>query len=199
MAIYMWREWQWQPWANTIAYYPLHEDIDDEVWNYPWTSGAATFSNNMATITTSLRRTWTWFQNNSWDFTICAWWICSPTEIMFKWDGNRNASLVISFSADHMWIQYYSSWWKTFETTWTLGNIYNIIGVKKSGTLYVYINGTLAGSLSAPNYPWYSWSSWDTAQIAQGNICADVIIESVPWTATEIADYYNQTKANYWL
>lgn len=193
---YHWRH----PWTNTILYYPLHNSLTDVVWDYPRQSGAATYSDNMATITTELRRSGTRFNGNTWDFTISAWfkWVSGYKDVWFHWNSSYSGTLLLEADASWAWAGYYSSWWKSQYTTATEWTLYNVIAVKSSWTMTVYVNWTSIWSVSAPNYPWY-WASWDTSYIRVGCICADVIVESVARTASEALEYYNLTKWNYWL
>ena len=214
-GIYVWNQqvrpkW-WKPWSHTIAYYPLHENTDEVMGNYSWTWGSATFGDNMATVTSRLYRSWTFFHGYTGDFTISAYvkMTTSPSYwgIMFKSDSGYNASLEISSyyawtnngANKWAWVSYYNSWWYYKSSVGTNGGIYNVIWVKSSWTMYVYVNWSQIWTFTAWNYPWSWWSSWDTANIPTWVICADVIIENIAWTADEVSEYYNQTKWTYWL
>ena len=204
-------EYWWKPWVNTILYYPLHDSLTDVVWNYPRQSWAATYSNNMATITTQLKRNSSRFANNTWNYTISAYvkMTTSPNYcwVFFKTDWSYSSSLAISSyytggnSSSNIGagVSYYSSWWNYKASVGSNWGVYCVVGVKSWTTMTVYVNWASIWTLNAPNYPGYSWGSWDGMSIPAWVICADVLVESVTRTAQEVADYYNQTKWTYWL
>ena len=79
--IYVWsqqvRPSGWQPWANTLAWYPLETDTKDYSWNNrDWTNSNVTFSGGIATfngnnaVVTVPDASW---QRPTANFTISAW------------------------------------------------------------------------------------------------------------------------------
>lgn len=218
MAIYMWREQWWQPWANTLIYYPLTSDLVDVMWNGDtWTMAwTCTFDTD-----TGVHVTW---QNRNYIYGLSNW----------VW--NKNTFTV------NVWIKYesyssvwYIAWYWASSTSWQSWNI----------ALYgSYIQWMTASGSSTQNwtnlvaedhnwhniwcvgngdgtYTWYcdgvsvwtqnTWTLnnvtelqlWWGGTYGSGRTCSwyvkDYIVETTCWTAQEISDYYDLTKSLYWI
>lgn len=197
----------WQPWANTVFYFPFHKDILDETWNYTWNSWACSFSNNMATVTTELRDTPSRFGSHTTPYTILAWVKMTTGNenwFMFKTDGGYNPALAISSrytgstsSNQWVWISIYHSWWYYKTKVWWNGEIHHVAWVGESSGLKVYIDGAYFNTISYATPA--GGSSWDGMGARVWSTFWDVILESKARTAQEILNYYNQTKWTYWL
>lgn len=203
----------WKPWANTIAYYKFDNNLNDSSGNnrnlttYSWTftywttvqwakfvqMDTSTSSSNLAVPFNLSNYTVSWWIS----FSEIRWstyqWIMVDLE---WWDGyprlHTYANKVYSFTWD-TWI------------AWTVNTWYNLICVCDWLILKEYINGTFISSYTL------------TTDVSSGTLIIDgiadksrtqyriswklseLILENKARTAQEISDYYNQTKANYWL
>lgn len=214
---YTWWWWGWQPWANTIVYFPLDTDLNDYSWNYTLTA------NNLATINTvdgvscldcSANRSfanctistlpqWTQARTNMfrvrwnalWQYPAYAYWTSQHSKADVLWHNNASSP------ASPSWSQY---WWsmETNETI-TTGQWYHIaITIDGSTEQKIYQNWVLKNTKHLTvNTNWttlYLWHcTWDGTYINW--YLSKFIIEDRIRTAQEIEDYYNQTKANYWI
>lgn len=197
----------WKPWVNTVFYFPFHSDILDVTWNYTWNSWACSFSNNMATVTTELRKNSSRFSSHTTPYTILAWVKMTTGNenwFMFKTDGSYNPSLAITSrytggtaAMAWLWVSLYHSWWYYRWQVWATWQIHHVAWVGESSGLKVYIDGVYFNTISYSTVT--GGSSWDGMGARVWSTFWDVILENVARTATEISDYYNQTKSNYWL
>ena len=206
-----WGGWR-QPWANTIAYYPLTNDFNDYSWN-----GNNLTGYNSATIWTLSGMTcldltanssyisWTvsnipqgnqartnmfWVKwNNIWNYPVY-WYGSSGSG---RWD-------TVYSNSNITWSQYggavYSDVYEDISNRihvaiTTSGNsivLYVNWAIQKSGSLTVNTNGT---TLYLGKNPWdNAYLNWYISQF---------IIEDKVRTAQEISDYYDQTKSLYWI
>lgn len=213
---YIWeyQEW-WQPWANTLAYFPFSTDFNDVMGNKTLTVSWPTISWWYAEIT------WTYqymkLNSGIWgtDITVSLRYYYngnSPFNTLICRDGWGRHHLLFPWTISGfgttwtLWFynDYNAQWW--YPSTWiaTL-NTRNYITIVKSWTNEkIYLNGVLVldsnDSFDNASNPieiignsgtsWNQWSIW---------LLSEVIFESVLWSAQEVADYYNQTKANYGL
>jgi hypothetical protein len=206
------------PWANTLLYMPLNWNTTNYwtlwwSWTWNWTASYTTLSSwiqvanpwsNAYILTPSLSDTspltlqcwmlWHWLvrnDSNNWTRNfkqLLCWWTTNgyPT-----W----NYTNVAYF--------YNGSWyWTDIEkdiTKWQLVTL-----VYWNNWIYWYVNWVNFYSDSSKtsfvaktqwfyiNYDAHSSRYWNWKY-------SDLIIERKQRTAQEISDYYNQTKANYWL
>lgn len=94
----------WQPWANTLAYYPLETDTNDYSWNgRNGTNNWVTFSNWLWVFNgSSYVSLWTWsWTNIQTNMTISVW---------FKWNGSWSKDNTI-ISKSQYYMPSYSSWY----------------------------------------------------------------------------------------
>jgi hypothetical protein len=67
----------------------------------------------------------------------------------------------------------------------------------------MYVNNTLYTSGSVLTKAdwwlgiWYTW--WGSSSDRLSWEISEFILEDRAWTATEISDYFNATKSNYWI
>jgi hypothetical protein len=204
--------WWWQPWANTLFYFPLKSDILDYSWNNISASGGWTITyqwwawaliSSEITINYSIQPT---------DFTAScyvksvtisdiatafghlqsSWWYKGwniATNIYNSWQPN-SLRIVCLWASPTRKESFTPTWWDT--TTWHLTTFV------KDGTnsmWYFYIDGSLAGS---KNLVWTA-STWNYIISDWTMYVWDVIFEDKCWTAQEIQDYYDQTKWDYWI
>ena len=94
----------WQPWANTIAYYPLETDTNDYSWNgRDGTNNWVTFSNWLWVFNgSSYVSLWTWsWTNIQTNMTISVW---------FKWNWSWSKDNIIIAKAKY-YMPNHSSWY----------------------------------------------------------------------------------------
>lgn len=196
----------WQPWANTIAYFPFIDDVLDHSGNWVVLSWSWTKSTIWYTFNTSV-----WFTNNSIKF-ISTWLYVNSI-----WSGWWNTYDVLPASC----MGY--AWWNIYHVTPTL-NDQIVVFVDSSYSVWWTIQwpSKQAWHHLCVGYDWtktivaidwnvqtlYNWApynfgnsfyinhsrtTWDSTTFSE------TIIESECWTAQEIADYYDQTKSIYWI
>jgi len=210
--------WWWQPWANTLLYMPLNDDVldySDNHNNWTWSSAWRYWylwesSNKKCAyidwnqIDLSTCPIWT---GNPWAFTHSCWvktndsgvsvlhhfWQDSYTSrsmpIIFY--GNNHSPINDSYGVDiSLWGNASSSLYNNWMHV-----VYTYDG---SGWHQLYINGSL-----------YWTGSW-TLNIGSGYYCiwlnsssykefwlSECIIENKVWTAQEVSDYYTLTSWDY--
>ena len=191
----------WTPTANTVAYYPLTSDILDHSANgynlSHASSGSVTYSNNMAISTDVLQYTSRQLLPTSWNFTI--WFWCYPS----SWNniGDRDSWwptwYMCNQSWDYKWNFILSNSWRRLGNTSSISWPMHMMVTRSGDTFTLYINWqsnstwSWGGSLRSAGNGFYiaGFSSWIGA----------IIIESVAWTATEVSNYYDLTKWDYWV
>lgn len=209
----------WQPWANTIAYYPLVTNANDTTSNHNDMTADAliTFSSDWAYLPSGTGNSFEWLLEpntvsipSTWTYTIL-WW--------------QKTLWVVSGDARWLDLQY-SSWSNNrLFTAWNTNGNYNfhntsggvLTATENANTRYLnaitinnwvveaYVNGTkLTGSLTLNTSVSYSFLRW----WQEGSLWAnralhwylkDIIIEDKCWTVQEVSDYFNQTKSLYWI
>lgn len=200
----------WQPWANTVAYYPLKADTNDESWN----------SNDM---TNSWIAFWTY------DGIECAYLdgsaSASKSWSLFTWNPTFTASIWLK-TLQNAWsprafgsgggtnsftfwlsnVGVLNTWWWTNDrNTWytlSTNTRYNIIFAYSNWAGTVYINGNSVYSWTRSPTIWNtSTLIWDNHSLANKWYwyLSNAIFENEVRTAQEVLDYYNLTKWNYWI
>lgn len=211
----------WTPWSNTIAYYPLDSinTVNDKSWNNRnwtkyWTINFSTYSwvdcayfnggsnyiqvpydswMSTSSITISLWANTLEYHGNRW--LVYKW--------QFTWQNWIYAIAINNVS----W--YYFDWRINTTPHWCnvfdWNNIWTHILVDFNwSTWHVYKNWSLIStfsqsqSISSDTNKLILWGYWNS------NYCfywylSKIIIENKVWTATEVLNYYNQTKSLYWL
>lgn len=123
----------------------------------------------------------------------------SNDKYLMAWFGSWNSYAVYPASRwDGTWVVH---WPVTDTNVW-----YNVILTNDVDTKMVYINwqlfstSTIASTTTTTSIDTRIWwfvprnDSW----YFNWNI-SNVIFENKTWTATEVSNYYNNTKSNYWL
>lgn len=211
------REYQagWQPWANTIAYYPLTQDANDYSWNNYniTTSWASSYTTDGALLPDSFHAGLLVPFNidTSNNYTLSC--RCKPLTDKCLNDDMRWIDLTQSTSNRliTLWqVWQVTQWWGSSAGSdfWTTSSFsiwtrYYITCTINSWTINIYFN-------------WWNtwtktWVSWHTCALRfwqEWNMWAnrrwywymkDIIIEDKVRTSQEISDYYNQTKWDYWI
>ena len=194
------KKW-WKPWSNTIAYYQLKNDIKDYSGNWHdwytarWTT---TFSDNACQFNT-LRCNDTLFSNYSGDITILAYVLSATSTASFWFAADWSRFPTWKFLENNFWI--YNNWWEAINwQNLTFPNLLVAVKSWTSVTLYIWdtINATWTINKSIPTntnwiYIWWYGNNNETMKVW------NLIVENKARTAQEVANYYNQTKSNYWL
>ena len=204
----------WTPGANTVAYYPLTANANDESWNWRniTTSWASSYSSNWALLPNS-NHAWLLIPfsiDTSNDYTFSLWQqpLYMPSHDDMRWIDLTESSTNRLISLWRTWWEVWHWWGSNFEQFWDTFNYsintrYYMTYTIKSWVINVYKNWELIWTKS--------WVSWHTCALRfwqEWNMWADrhwywymkdIIIENKARTAQEIAEYYNQTKSNYWL
>ena len=225
--IYVWSQqvrpsgW-WQPWANTLAYYDFENDIGTTMVNQAstWNTYDGTYYSTPSYWTTADGKKYLICNTNYWYTPIIPFdydnvtiniWLYNPTQ-NHEW--YTFGTGLWSYPAPNIFNTCYDGsmilgiWWG--NTTLQLSSYYwwhLITLIADSSNDKIYIDGILVSTWSN----WYSstngyniwiWTIYEqkhqTAKIFEWNFWA-VMVEDKVRTATEISNYFNQTKSNYGL
>ena len=208
------KKWGWQPWINTIAYYPLNStstDTDQSWNNNNWTTtGTLTYGSNYCQFTSgnyiTIPNIIPYWTN---PFTLSIWFNSPDVSGHQNWFYNQFNSntdnSAIGLFVYNGWLRFWSKWYYDWNyivsissNTW-----YNVIITYEGSILTCYLNGTQVGiqyrtiSSTTPDYNWI----WCGGEVWGRVYCiaqlSEYIIENKTRTAQEAADYYDQTKWNY--
>jgi hypothetical protein len=208
-------KWEWQPWANTVAYYPLDADFNDASWN------SRNLTNTNATITTlngvdcayyngSSYSTYTWATLPRTARTMSVW--ANGAAIndgvivdIKKYNENNAWALATIFYGNSVLVADLSgvdAGLPCQANTW-----YHVVATQEWNTVKIYVNWNLVWTESnRPDYStrtpngWALWSQFNGFHNSALNWhLSKVILEDKVRTAQEIADYYDQTKWDYWI
>jgi hypothetical protein len=230
MWVYIYTEEQeWQPWANTLAYYPLETDTNDYSWNgRNMTNSWITFSDgvwvfngsSMATVTGS-----GWNINKP-NMTIQARFKCNYSTtnksytIVSRWENSPSSNsnvcymMALNYSSGTTYIMsWFAKWSDTSYNPWYFAhsiskNVWYLMTLVNENwnSQKLYLNGTQIASSNVitqqniNSIPLVIWNTYYRSnQTYFVGNVSNVILEDKARTAQEISDYYNLTKTNYWL
>lgn len=207
----------WQPWVNTLAYYPLESDAKDYSWNNnDGTNNGVTFSNvwgvDCAVFTSASTKIWLpWFWNFT-NLTVSAWvkttaniQISSVVSIAPTSDNKNLALSIYNWTATlsrYTWISYNITDGTVNDWVW-----HHMVGTYTStwwtklyvDWVYIDADATTTSVSSSSGYTFIWWhQSWQSMFAYVWNI-SNVILETAERTAQEVADYYDLTKWDYWI
>lgn len=213
---------KWKPWANTLAYYPLEENTNDYSGNWHnWTPTNITY-----TTLASWKKVSVYTQGSSILNIGTIWWVypnfTASIWIKFSWnnsakariwciDGTNSWRTLLQPRKNTSWyieISTYNGSTETHQSLWISPSDWkNFVVTLNSGVLYGYLNGVYVASMNSKyggwsqslSYPSSIGSESGSATNWWGWYMSEAILESKTRTAQEISDYYNSTKANYWL
>lgn len=210
-----------------IAYFPFEEDILDH-WNNNismtnWDSGVSYSFSTLASGKKVLYSSNGWGAYSSSNFVST--YLSDHQYTVSLWASVDKSP---SNRRNHFMVEADLSWWRaglevgvctrensqswreqvyyvrggTNGLSWTSSwnGRHHIVETYNNGTGTVYINGSLYVTVTCYNitdwYLWITpWGSWDGLHWYM----SEFILDWKVWTAEEVADYYNQTKAEYWL
>lgn len=216
----------WQPWANTIAYYPLttSSTVNDMKWTWPlynltnngnatfWTYGwvDCVYINNNSSVRNPLSNSSLWSQLINTAFTYSLWvnttYVNAERWILSCNNGSWNEDRSIAVMWDATFRFYINSGGLNFAFTSTVSanTWYYIVATFDWTNMKIYLNWALCQTRPS----WYSEETWQTFWIwpkhpAQNNgfvwYVSNVIVERGAWIQKKITDYFRQTKATYWI
>jgi hypothetical protein len=216
--------WWWQPWANTLLYFPLTDNSTDVVNNV---SMNATWS---VTYTTP---TWANIKCATFNWSSYLYNSSISTSYLPQWTSNRTMSLWLNFtwsiSSWYLSICWYGNdatnkmftiiknWWvpRNFsisqygaqppDLSWSLSPVqntwYNLVTTYDWTNWKLYINWTLCVtwtySISTTWWPIFLWNRHWGTEVCPAWYASSFIIEDKARTAQEVADYYDLTKSLY--
>lgn len=215
------RPYEWKPWENTLAYYPLDWDILDYSGNWynwtwaNWTEKYTTLSSwiQVAEFSWWVSRVTTTF---SWTPKTVSVWACKSTKLSDP-SPNDWKQIIWQNSADS------GAWWIFRNvTTNSVSHIYYVDGntyVDLSNTEYkdkwIHYLVTVDWNTTKFYLNWeYKWSvdkainvnrslwMWTAPYDSNSRYTlywyiSEVILEDKGWTTQEVAKYYNRSKSNY--
>lgn len=225
-----------QPWANTIAYYPLESDGNDYSGNWHNLTWNSTPSYWVSWWTKSVVNLWgnkLWrITNLSWTFTnytFNVWckisWTGTWQEIFdcYNWNGSVVAnSAYFGYNSSEVsqsdffyqrrpwgWTANYGKvYWTSNRSTNTW---YNVCLTSTSSWIKIFLNwteianGNTTWAIVAESWHNSLWWRYDNSTSPAQNknffnwYLSEFIFENKTWTATEVLNYYNWIKSNYWL
>jgi hypothetical protein len=214
MWVYIYTEKQeWQPWANTIAYYPLTSNTNDmkgwgtaydltPVWTFNYGTLASWKKYIIFDKTAEASISNIPFNRSA--YTVSAY-------AFFNWPNNSYQKIILecydqlsNYRPRFFLYQQQVLWACSFEWHWvtyTANQRYLFTTVMENNVTKEYINWNLIHSASVSGT---SSSAnliiWGTNSNYNCNWwMSKLILEDKARTADEITAYYNLTKSNYWL
>ena len=221
--------WGWQPWVNTMAYWKFDWNLTDETWNMTatwswiqyWTVGTKHYVENTATGTScvitvnwnGLSQIW------SWDFCVSFWgYIPSGLSARipnffwewYNWATPRPWPIVRALGNDWGKIEWCTDGYTTASTTSTyLWQWTYITFTRLSWVCYCYINWTQITTIN-DSTDLSSWTDhvfylmWrlgfnDGTRPVTWARMSELIYEKQWWSSQYVSDYFNDTKADYWI
>ena len=222
-----WGGWGWQPWANTIAYYPLATDVNDASGNnLNLTNYGITFSDWYAILETSNRT------NVQWPYAVYPSWITWYKTISCRfyktWTTNwmlciwhSNGTISNAYfqlrTQNPNWFSLAASWWWTYNgditnNSYTINlNQWHLVTITQDVTqnswawswnITVYLDWnfywTVNRYMNRPLYWFGSATEWWYYYNFPWKF-SNLIIENKEWTAEEVSAYFDLTKWDYWI
>jgi hypothetical protein len=210
------------PWANTVAYYPLNStdttrDKSGNGYNLS-NRGATTFweiGGVSCGIFSNSNTSWLYndsIQHPTWTNPFTISMRCYPT----SYNSTEDDCVFIGTAAfSGKWFAVYRAnplsisarWASSSATSWLPLNMWSLLTITQNWWQYnAYINWTnvILNASQTTNITWTRiniWYCYWNGGVGYWFIwwISNVIVEDKVRTAQEIADYYNQTKANYWI
>lgn len=217
----------WQPWVNTVAYYPLNstDTLSDKSWNsYDLTnSGSVAF----------------WTQQ----WVDCAWFTSWGSSSWSRWLYRTTGSIMNFWNSDYTFLVWLYKWSETMyynpRIIWRYWNNWSVftyasrerISVADSTTYWITVDSwnwfLFTCVYDHTNNTWEYYKNWayeNTQTVSwpasynnswivlwtRDSLWAwywdkwswgmsEIIIENVKWTSSDISSYYNQNKTLYGL
>jgi hypothetical protein len=217
-------KWEWQPWVDTVLYYDFEHTSwtaeTDLAWNYNWTYQATPTIWTLSSWKKYFDTQWTNCLNtnstlSTIDYnngTVCIWFNMVNSFVYFwqeRWGAQWGTIYCDNFSNGQFCLGPDNN---ILNTPLSLGVWYNIVIVNDWVNTTLYKNGQQMAQKNMTSSTWnrYFHVWWATTQwtppsqtvpwnLIWNALFWSVIIENKARTAQEIADYFEQTKWNYWL
>lgn len=206
----------WTPWSNTVAYYPLNNVYTntDQSWHkYNWTTTwTLTYSTNYCQFSAgnyiSIPKVSPYWSS---PFTQSIWFNSPDTSWhqnffynQFNSSTDNSAEWLLIYSGK---LQYWAKGSRDWSNVYSVNNNtwYNVIITYTWSQLKMYVNGSLVWTKSrtisstTPNYFWIGRGGEVYSSVYCVSKLSEFIIENKERTATEVQNYYNLTKSDYWL
>ena len=210
----------WQPWANTLAYYPLTSTTtvnDMSGNNKNMTNNWSVTFGNVLWVDCA---TFSWSNYLNKGESLFTWSATFTVNLWYKktWNYDNHTNLFTigtSNGKNNFLIWGYPSWDKINHLMlWWWDNDRDTLYIVPSNTwiniivthswwaVNVYINGNLQYTWTV-DYNIQSWYTWVWCSPTNSTPMiwnmSNLIIESSQRTSQEASDYYNLTKWNYWI
>ena len=226
MGVYLYTDTAYIPTANTLAYYPLNSSttVNDKSWNsknmtlswtvtfgdYNWIdcayfNGGYLYINESLVLWNDPRTISCWFNRQN---TITEWGA-------FWWMWTASSQHWITSYVNWTWVIAWKYGYWNREYDWGFNETpiiwdWTLLTVTYDWTnIWVYLNGTYLWTppIWTPSTTalTLNLTSWKTAIAQMPHFAApawkgymsDFIFDWVCWSASEVADYYNNTKSEY--
>ena len=207
----------WQPWTNTLLYLPLDtintvNDLSGNNYNmtnngsvsfwiydwvdcaYFWTTAPYWLKNTSANIINGQYTYLAWINadlSNSWTINPRMFWWSSDWWIL--WNRFQNTGI-------YPW--YWHNTWVPITSWW---HLVSFVGDTTDGSYDSYKDGEYLNSWTwvtgSRNWILIGANEWNNS-LSDDRFCgymSAVIFENRQWSATEISDYFDQTKWDYWI
>ena len=212
--IYVWtnqvRPTWWTPWSNTVFYFPFTNDATDHSWNWFTLSNTWTQETIWRTFTTTTALN----TATSWKFASVwikinqrgSWWPSYWDQLMLgmiNW--NMYYQIVHannSSETDVVFFWYWSGTRSTKKLNTSLWTWYHLAFYSDTNWWYCYLNWVKSTIWTGTPYNSVSTRSEffnDNNSTKSSITLSEVIVENRVRSDSEILEYYNQTKSNYWL
>jgi len=212
-----WNNWVWKEWSS--AWTPNYATLSTGkvVAKMNWTWGTGSSSNVSITIPsyqTAPKTISVWMYkcttNESWfnEQNASAW-----KYFMWQLAGDWQNWWAFRLTWNYSWNPY--CWYQCWD--WSDSRIFaqhnyiwqwqHLVATCDNTNTYYYINWVLKGGLNKviqSNADFFMWTapfeySSSSPEVRFYWYFSEVILEDIGWTATDITNYYNDTKANYWI
>lgn len=142
------KKWGWQPWANTLAYFPFNWDANDYSWNghhlsNVWTVSYTTQLANGHYVAT---RTW-WITTQSAFYTTFSY---TNVPITMIWRCRTSWNGTDWFLWTNKWMLWYSDG----------NNNWNVIKTAHNNWYYSYVASNPQSSCTADSWSYYADGNW---------------------------------------
>lgn len=219
MGVYIRVDDGWSPWANTVAYYPLSSDFTDHSWN------GYDLTNNWGSITTQWTVSCAYYSGSTsvnsintsapvWSTRTIACWIYLTWPTSWSaaavWTGTyssgtgiHNAEVLGAYNKFPSLSDYHAygvTGTTDISNQWAL-LVWVVTGTDVTCYLNgaVEVNGTRGYASTDSTGIKLAWRNWGSGSEYFKGYLSEVIVENKAWTATDVLNYYNQTKSKYWL
>ena len=218
-------EYGWKPWSNTVAYYPLTATttVNDQSGNSRnLTNTNVTFWTNQWVSCASFN--WTDSKLNYSSFYNLSQWDYAINLRAYKLTQTQNDAYIVdmwthssSYKGQSLVVEYdnnrlrFAFWYDDCDASVNPSNQWTNICCqykKSTNEQFLYVNWVLNNSRTATNTHLLQNLNLcicgNVISTSQINYCwkwylSNLIFENKLWTATEVQNYYNKTKSNYWF